>query len=164
MRCATGHRCCWRRDIADFEDEMARLRIGDMVAIRTARGLAYAQYANKHEQYGPLLRVFGEIFPDGTSGLGRLAAGKPAFVCFFPLGAAVSRKIVSIAGNEPVPEGERGFPIFRAGVVDPSTGRVSTWWLWDGKKEWRVGQLTDEQRKLPIRGVWNDTHRAELCG
>ncbi|WP_176536262.1 hypothetical protein [Rhizobium sp. L9] len=31
------------------------------------------------------------------------------------------------------------------------------WWLWDGEKEWRIGQLSAEQHQLSIRGVWNDT-------
>jgi hypothetical protein len=47
--------------------------------------------------------------------------------------------------------------VFRAGVVDPAVGKVVDWWLWDGEKEWRVGSISDEQRKLPIRGCWNDT-------
>ena len=31
------------------------------------------------------------------------------------------------------------------------------WWLWDGEKEWQIGSITNEQRKLPIRQIWNDT-------
>ena len=27
----------------------------------------------------------------------------------------------------------------------------------DGEKEWRIDGMTQEQRKLSIRGVWNDT-------
>ena len=42
-------------------------------------------------------------------------------------------------------------------MVDPQTGKVAIWWLWDGEKEWRVGSLDAKQRKLPIRSVWNDT-------
>jgi hypothetical protein len=34
---------------------------------------------------------------------------------------------------------------------------VHDWWLWDGTKQWRIGRLAAEQRKLPVAGVWNDT-------
>ena len=37
---------------------MARLKIGDIVEIKTGKGLVYAQYTHKHQQYGALLRVF----------------------------------------------------------------------------------------------------------
>jgi hypothetical protein len=42
-------------------------------------------------------------------------------------------------------------------VIDPSTGKVKVWWLWDGEREWQVGELTEEQRGLSFREVWNDT-------
>ena len=50
----------------------------------------------------------------------------------------------------------QSFPLFRAaGIPDSRTWKVDTWWLWDGEKEWRVGAITEEQRKLPIRGIVN---------
>ncbi len=76
---------------------------------------------------------------------------------FFPLNAAIDQHIVSIVANVALPSDAQKFPTFRAGVVDPATRKVGVWWLWDGEKEWRVGQLTVEQRCLSIRGVWNDT-------
>jgi hypothetical protein len=42
-------------------------------------------------------------------------------------------------------------------MVDPTTGQVTVWWLWDGSREWRVGSLAADQKKLPVRGIWNDT-------
>jgi len=41
--------------------------------------------------------------------------------------------------------------------MNPVTRKVDVWWLWDGQEEWKVGDLTAEQRRLSIRGVWNDT-------
>ncbi|MDQ8205892.1 hypothetical protein QEH52_00080 [Coraliomargarita sp. SDUM461003] len=76
---------------------------------------------------------------------------------FFPLQAAVNHGGVEIVGNEVVPAEEKSFPVFRTGMVDPQTRKVSVWWLWDGEKEWKIGKLSPEQRSLPIRGVWNDT-------
>lgn len=136
---------------------MARLKIGDVIEIKTKIGLSYAQYAHKHKQYGALLRVFSDSYGSRPEGFAELVKSSPAFVCFFPLNAAVDQGIVSVVGNIDLPVEARAFPTFRAGVVDPATRKVSVWWLWDGEKEWRVGELTAEQRRLPIRGVWNDT-------
>ncbi|WP_064843197.1 MULTISPECIES: hypothetical protein [unclassified Rhizobium] len=136
---------------------MAKLRIGDIVEINTAKGLAYAHYAHRHKQYGALLRVFGKLFNARPDSFADLVRSRPVFMCFFPLNAAVHRRIVSIAGDEALPVEARKFPIFRAGVVDPATRKVEVWWLWDGEKEWPIGQLTAEQRQLSIRAIWNDT-------
>lgn len=136
---------------------MARIKIGDVVEIETAQGFVYAHYTHKHEQYGALLRVFSIFHKTRPEIFDGMIQNEPTFMCFFPLGAAINRKICSIAGNVPVPESAQSFPIFRNGVADPSTKKVATWWLWDGENEWRIGVITTEQRKLPILGVINDT-------
>lgn len=136
---------------------MTRLRVGDVFELVTERGLVYAQYTHRHANYGELIRVLPGFFPIRPSQFEELVKLPTRFVTFFPLRAAVSKQVVVIVGNEPVPPECRSFPTFRAGVEDSTTGRVESWWLWDGEKEWRVGDLTDEQRRLPIRGVWNDT-------
>jgi hypothetical protein len=86
-----------------------------------------------------------------------VALGDVQFLTFFPLQAAVNKDIVAVVGNCPIPTEAAEFPIFRAGVADPKTGKVNVWWLWDGEREWRVGTLTPEQRRLSFRAVWNDT-------
>jgi len=63
----------------------------------------------------------------------------------------------TVSGTLQIPDHAQKTPLFRAGVVDPAIGKVKTWWLWDGEKEWKVGSISEEQRKLPIRGAWNDT-------
>lgn len=136
---------------------MAKLKIGDVVEIKTEKGLAYAQYAHKHKQYGALLRVFGNFYGTRPSDFAEHVKSKPAFMCFFPLSAAADQGIVLIVDCVALPLEAQTFPTFRAGVVDPATHKVGVWWLWDGEKEWRVGELTAEQRRLSIRGVWNDT-------
>jgi len=136
---------------------MVRPKFGDIIEIKTSKGLAYALYTHRNKQYGALLRVFGHILPSRPSHFDTLVSGRPQFETFFPLGAAVHRGIVSVVGSVPIPPQFQAFPIFRSGSADPITKKVKTWWLWDGEKEWLVGNITDEQRKLPIRGVWNDT-------
>lgn len=140
---------------------MVKLKIGDIVEIETAKGFVYALYSHRHKQYGALLRVFSRTYTTRPNDLVVVVADRVAFSCFFPLSTAVNRAIVSIVGNVGVPDALSPFPTFRAGVADQETGKVADWWLWDGEKEWRVGELTQEQRMLSILGVWNDTFLIE---
>jgi hypothetical protein len=139
------------------DSKMSELKIGVVVEIKTVKGYAYAQYTHHHKQYGALLRVFDVCHAVRPVSFIEIIQGKPIFMCFFPLRAAVKRNIVSVVDNLTVPPDAKTFPIFRCGVVDPATRKVGVWWLWDGEKEWRVGDLSMEQRALSIRGVWNDT-------
>lgn len=139
---------------------MKRPKIGDIVEIPTRNGFAYAQFTHKHRLYGALLRVYNRVFQTKQS-LDIIQPvvlmREPDFSCFFPLGAAVQRGIVSMIGNIPIPEKQKQFPLFRTGVADPKTKKVGIWWLWDGENEWPIGELASEQKRIPIRGVWNDT-------
>ncbi len=134
-----------------------RPRVGDVVEIETPRGLAYAQYTHKHPTWGPLIRVLSGLHPKRPADFADSVEAEERFSVFFPLGAAAARGIVTIVANEPVPERKRPFPLFRGGNESPTTGRVETWWLWDGEREWRIGKLRPEHRDLPIWQAWNDT-------
>jgi hypothetical protein len=143
-----------------------RPRIGDIIEISTPHGLAYAQYTHRHDsppKFGALIRVFSGTHHVRPSAFADLVHTEPQFVTFFPLGTACYRGIVRIVSNEPVPEKAAAFPTFRSATPD-TEGRVHSWWLWDGKKQWRVDLLTTEMRRFPIRGVWNDTLLVErIC-
>ena len=137
-----------------------RPRIGDVIEIPTMAGLAYAQYTHKHDRpprYGALLRVLPGLYNQRPSDFSSIVRQHERFLAFFPIDAACNRKIVRVVASEPIPEWARPFPVFRYGNADEN-GQVRVWFLWDGEKETRVGALTPEQMKLPVRpGVWNDT-------
>jgi len=135
---------------------MAKPKIGDIFEIPTAKGYAYAQYTHEHFQLTSLIRVFEGLYPSPPGDWGKIVAGPVQFSTFFPLKAAVQRGIFKIVAHHQVAEPNRSFPIFRSGIVDPKTRKVSVWWLWDGEAEWKIGNLNPEQRKLPIREIWND--------
>ncbi|HEY3332327.1 MAG TPA: hypothetical protein VGK19_20020 [Capsulimonadaceae bacterium] len=136
---------------------MRRPKIGDIVEIRTKRGLAYAQFTHNHEKFGSLLRVLEGFYQEAPRDLNAVANSRSRFQTFFPLGAAVHRGIVSILGNAAIPDEAKAFPTFRSGSRDLGTMTIKNWWLWDGEKEWMVGDLTPDQWKYPLRSVWNDT-------
>jgi hypothetical protein len=131
-------------------------RIGDIVEIGTGAGLAFAHFTHKHPQYGALLRVFSKVYDRRPIDITDVVGGAPSFNCFFPLGAALRRGIVSIVGWIQLSDRAAQFPVFRTGMPDRE-GNVSQWWLWDGEHEWRVGDLTPAQRRLSILGTINDT-------
>ena len=133
-----------------------RIKIGDIVEIITPKGFAYAQYTHKHPMYGALIRIIKGIYKEKPENLLDLLSNKFQFTTFFPLGVAVNQKLVTIVGNFPLPDKAKDFPVFKAGVQNKN-GVVETWWLWDGEKEWKIGDLTDEQKDYPLRGVINDT-------
>jgi hypothetical protein len=132
-------------------------RIGDIIEIPTPRGWAYAQYSHEHPDYGSLIRVLRGTYERRPDDLHQVATAAERFAVFFPLRAAVRQGIVLIVGNEEVPRERQSFPTFKSGIPDPSTGRVETWWLWDGEREWSVEQLREHELAYPIREIVNDT-------
>jgi hypothetical protein len=136
---------------------MTKIAVGDVVEIKTQRGFAYALYTHRDPTFGALLRVWNQTHAEPLVDFEHLASQPLSWSAFFPLSAAVKQKVVRVAGSVVVPPDLAAFPLFRAGMPDPGTRRVSNWWLWDGKREWPVGELTSEQRKLPIRQTINDT-------
>ncbi len=134
-----------------------RINPGDVIEVPTSRGLAYAQYALKKEQWGALIRILPGFFAKRPTNLCELVKENEKFVTFFPLQAAVNREIFAVIENCALPETARKFPLFRAAGYIDQKGKVHDWWLWDGEREWRIGGLTPDQLKLPMRHVINDT-------
>ena len=134
------------------------MKIGDVFSIQTAKGKAYFQYTAKNQLMGPLIRVLPGTYSTDFSRekLIILVEEHTNFWVFFHISSALKLGIVQKIGNFSIPQHSRQFPLFRSGPPDKS-GHVPNWWLWDGEKSWMIGNLTEEQRKLPIRSAWNDT-------
>jgi hypothetical protein len=128
-----------------------------VIALRTADGLAYAQVVHRVRLYGTLIRVLEPVLEQPAEDVASLVASRERFYTFFPVGAALKRGLVELAGSAPVPERARAFPLLRQrGQIRPD-GTVVDWWLWDGERKWQIGRLTPEQRELSIAEVVNDT-------
>lgn len=133
-----------------------KVRLGDIIEVPTSKGHAYAQYINDHPMWGQLICVFDAVFYARPASFDAISAGPTRFKVFFPLAAAVQAGIFEVICNQPIAGDNQPFPVFRDGNAD-SNGRVTVWYLWDGVREWKIGALTPEQRKLPLRSIWNDT-------
>jgi hypothetical protein len=138
--------------------ERVRPRLGDVVEIETPKGLAYAQYTHEHRQpprYGSLLRVLPGLYSERPAGFADLVAQDERFSVFFPLGAALTRRIVRIVANEEIPETKKTFPTFRARHVE--NGVAGPWWIWDGGRKSRLARRRDRWTPRAVHAVWNDT-------
>jgi len=136
---------------------VARIKIGDVVEIITSRGLAYTQYTHSHPDYLSLMRVFATFYSTRPENFAEVVKQPLAFNCFLPLSVCVHRKIFAVVANVPISAELRDFPLFRTGFPDSVTRKIHNWTIWDGQSSTRVGALTADQRKLSLRGIWNDT-------
>ena len=135
-----------------------RPKIGDIIEFETSSGYAYAQYTHRHNKppfWGPLIRILPGIYKSPLTNFANLVQEKERFFVFIPLGTAVNQGLAKIVGHEEIPERCRPFPLFKCGNRSDITHKVETWSLWDGDKEWDVGNLEPEQYDLPIRAIWS---------
>lgn len=133
-----------------------RVKAGDVFRIPVANGLGYFQFTHDNKLMGKLIRVLPGVH-EAPPDLWKLVEGEEQFITFFPLAQALKEEIVVFCRSEPIPDSSVRFPVFRNGIRDPSTSKFGAWWFWDGVREWRVGELTFEQRKLPLMEIINDT-------
>ena len=132
----------------------ARIRPGAVVEIQTNRGLAYAQYTHWNALMGSLIRILPGLYDSRPSDISALVRKRDVHVAFYPLEAAVREGTVEIVGHEDVPPDARSFPRFRVpGPREPGTGKVLSWWLWDGEREWKPEKFRPEDHQLPVREV-----------
>lgn len=131
-----------------------KARTGQVLEVKTPRGLAYIQYVSRHPEYGDTIRVLPGLFtarPDDLSGLAR---GHSCFA-FYPLSAAVARNLVTPVAVEPIPVGlEQPIRLRRRGAIS-NDGRVLTWLVMDGDRELLRSELSAEEKRLPIAAIWN---------
>jgi hypothetical protein len=130
-----------------------KIKIGDVFELRTGKGLAYAQCTHHHDEYEHLVRVLPGFFTKRPRGFQELVGQPTRFCTFVALQTAVNKKAIEIVANEAVPPEAQTLPRFRNGVPNKTTNKVDTWWLWDGERQWLVGILSEEQRRLPILGT-----------
>ena len=139
-------------------------KVGDVIEILTSKGLAYVQYTHYHKDppvYGSLIRVLQGFYEERPSKerLAKMVKMSHRFQTFCPVHYGVNIGDWERVGNFPVPEFAQNFPIFKGTNSLPNDDpEEAIWWLWDGKKSWKVGKLSvEDQMKYPFKGGFNDT-------
>lgn len=126
------------------------LKPGDMYETETKDGFSYFQYTHKNRLMGPLIWVLKGKFREPKE-LADVQAFPHLYCTFFPVQGVHKAGLIRWLGTAPIPDSRKNFPLFRA-----ATGQNRDWWwFWDGEKEWRVGEITKKEMKLPIRQICN---------
>jgi hypothetical protein len=134
------------------------VKIGDVLEVRTSRGLAYVQYTHYQKPLGALIRVLPGFHQSRPTDWAQLAKTKELYFVFCPIETLVDRGLLLVASNEPVPDSAAHFPAMRhRGFVRPVAkgGGVSHWTIVEDQKEYRVEKLTPAQARLSIASSWN---------
>lgn len=131
-----------------------RARSGDIIEVRTPRGLAYAHYTAKHPEYGEAIRVLPGFFEARPEDWSTLLAHEGYFT-FYPVGPAVSQGLVEIAANQPILPGREVPSTFRRYGWITREGQVKTWLINDGTRDIVRTELSAEERRMPLAEVWN---------
>jgi len=126
-----------------------RLVGGEILEVAVGNRFGYVQFLGAHREYGDAILV-NPALQDRQAyfGTGFFAAG---YVTFYPAGDAVSNKLVEVVAQSSPPKLPKRFR-------RPKTehdGAVDAWVIEGGWRNIVKQTLTDEERKLPIAGVWN---------
>jgi len=131
-----------------------RARPGDVIEVVTPSGLAYVQYVGKHPKYGDAIRVLPGFFQEQPRDWSALLA-QEGYVTFYPLNAAVSQELVTVAASEAILPG-KGMPsVWRRAGWRNEDGKAVLWFICEGDKETRRPGLSEEEKRLPIMAIWN---------
>jgi len=134
-----------------------KLRLGDVLEVRTPRGLAYLQYTAKHPRLGDTIRVLPGLFAERPDSAELTALAKQeGYFTFYPAGAAMRHQLVEIVATCSIPPNLASPPrLLRSGGMTPE-GKVVSWRIVDGTKETLVRrELTAEERRIPRAAIWN---------
>jgi len=130
-----------------------KIQFGDIFEVNTNKGLAYFQYTHEHTdapKMGSLIRVISGYYKKRPDDFKQVADSPTKFKTFVPLQKSLNVGLVKFVANEEVPRDSKKFPLFRNGEINPETKKVDDWWFWDGKKDWRVGKISEKQKAMPI--------------
>lgn len=111
-----------------------RLNPGDIVEIRTDKGLAYVQVTHNHRSYPQVVRALKGVHRERPSDIEAIAATATLFTALLPLDSMIDRGAVDgeRIGRAAIPEGNRNFPTFKTPIQDKA-GAIAYWWYWDGE-------------------------------
>jgi hypothetical protein len=141
---------------------MAKLNVGDIFEIKTAKGKSFFQYVYSNTNVGELIRILPGLYQDNTPDLKEIVKSNELFYVHFPLKAAVKQKIVNFIGNYDIPKDFEIPKYMRSKKVDQK-GNFICWQIINYETWVResVIELSNDQKKLSPWGVWNDTLLAE---
>lgn len=132
----------------------SRARPGDILEVKTSRGLAYLQYTGRHPDYGDTVRVLPGLHESRPPQWA--APHEPGeYFAFYPVGAALKQGLVEVVGKRPLPDGRELPAALRRPGARSKDGRVLGWLVWTGQEEVLKSELSPAEQQLPIGAIWN---------
>jgi hypothetical protein len=132
---------------------MARIRKrlvgGEILEVPVGNRFGYVQFLGDHPEYGDAILVSPKLHDR----VARFATGffSSGYVTFYPAAVSVSNKLVEVVAQSSPPRLPKRFRRPRSEV----DGAVESWVIEGGWRDVVRQNLSDEERKLPIAGVWN---------
>jgi hypothetical protein len=138
-----------------MSEKNRRVGAGDVFELQVAEGYVYLQAIGKHPSLGWwAARVSGRTFPRAIEDPDVAMREEERYVVLTCLAVCERDGRIRFVGTAKVPSKyATEFPTFRAnaGFLRDGRHQPDLWWLDDGKSVWRVGTLTAEQQKFPVR-------------
>ena len=133
---------------------MTQYQPGDIIEVRTDRGLVYVHMTHHHESYPPVIRLLAGLHKTRPDDLAALVSGEVRLTAMIPLDTALARLGLSHekGGQAELQPAEHRFPTFRMPIRDHQ-GQVVYWWFWDGQGLSHASELDEMQKTLPLREV-----------
>jgi hypothetical protein len=132
---------------------MARIRKrlvgGEILEVPVGNRFGYVQFLGVHPDYGDAILVNPELHDRQA----RFASGffSTGYVTFYSACDAVTQKRVEVVAQSSPPNLPKRFRRPKAEL----DGAVESWVIEGGWRDVVRQNLTDEERKLPIAGVWS---------
>ena len=134
---------------------MRRPKEGDIVEVPTTLGYFYGLVTHRHD-WGDVTRFWKTPYPARPNDLPDFSNPRNLLTKQCAFVGSLDKGEVKIVGHIEIPEPMLKFPLFRSGTANHKTKKVEVWWLWEGKENTRVGELNEEQKKLPRSGACNN--------
>jgi hypothetical protein len=126
-----------------------RLVGGEILEVPVGSRFGYVQFLGEHREYGEAILVNPELHDRQA----RFATGffSTGYVTFYPACDAVSQKRMEVVAQSSPPRLPKRF----RRPKEERDGAVESWVIEGGWRNVVRQTLSDEERKLPIAGVWN---------
>lgn len=127
-----------------------RLLGGEIIEVPVGAQFGYVQFLGTHREYGDAILVSPALHDrQAHFSAGFFSAG---YVTFYPASVAVSQKLVEVVAQSSPPAVPKRFR--RPGAIQRD-GKAENWVIEGGWRKIVRNELSDEERRIPIAGIWN---------
>lgn len=132
-----------------------RPAIGDILEIKTSKGLVYLQYTHERGPFASVVRWLPGYFAERPTDFTELARQPEHCTFQYLVPDSVRHGDMTPVGQAEIPERCRSYPWFRMAIrKDFEHGRVTLWRVGNETEWYHAEELTPEVRQIPLSGIW----------